>query len=747
MSTRTKKLLLSTMFFVSGFCGLLYQTVWLRLALANFGVVTPVVSTVIATFMLGLGIGSFIAGAGVERLHARLKVPTIALYGCAELIIGLGALLVPIFFDLGAGLCTAFGETSSATYFLASALVMFAAILPFSTAMGTTYSLVMQFLREEEVADTRTFGLLYAANTAGALFGTLITVFVLIEVLGFHATLWSAGIANFIIAATSIIWATRLRQKDSSQEVLSAPLSTATDRKIISGDYAILFVTGFCSIAMEVVWTRGFCGVLGPLVYSFAALLAVYLLCNWLGAAVYRASIRPQMVMRKEDLIVLVACTSTFPLVAANPDFFAGSIDDFTRFAALLSIAPFSAVLGYLTPLLVDEASAGRPREAGIAYAVNIAGCILGPLCAGYALVPLLGSRLSILVLVIPLGILAALSLVKSAWQSATQMVALVCGLAICYSAFLWTSWEEGGAIPKSARNIVIHRDYAATTISYTDNGLKQLNVNGQPMTALAMTTKFMAHLPMAAHNGPPKSMLVICFGMGSTFRAALSWGGKVTVVELVPGVRDAFPYYHEDSGLALSNPNARIVIDDGRRFLRRCNEKFDVITLDPPPPIESAASSLLYSKEFYQLVRQHLADGGILQAWYGPRYDRELLASFARSLVEVFPYVVMYDSIDDKVNERWGWHFLAADHPIQRLTTDEFFKRLPPAAKQDLLEWCSKRSPEADLHSKVDQLLGRERSIKRLPLIDSALPLSDDRPLNEYFLMRRNFGSESLAR
>src|SRR5207302_500591 len=113
-----------------------------------------------------------------------------------------------------------------------------------------------------------------------------------------------------------------------------------------------------------------------------------------------------------------------------------------------------------------------------------------------------------------------------------------------------------------------------------------------------------------------PQSVLLICFGMGTTYRSALSWGIDTTAVELVPGVRDAFSYYHNDAQRVISDPKGRVVIDDGRRFLRRAAGKYDVIVIDPPPPPEAAGSSLLYSQEFYELARQHLKPNGILQAW-----------------------------------------------------------------------------------------------------------------------------------
>src|SRR5205823_2957568 len=116
-------------------------------------------------------------------------------------------------------------------------------------------------------------------------------------------------------------------------------------------------------------------------------------------------------------------------------------------------------------------------------------------------------------------------------------------------------------------------------------------------VTCLTPETKFMAHLPLALHAGKPESVLIICFGMGTTYRSALSWDIDTTAVELVPSVKNAFGFYHRDAARVLNNPKGRIVIDDGRRFLKRTSAMFDVVVTDPPPPIEAAGSSLLYSK------------------------------------------------------------------------------------------------------------------------------------------------------
>ncbi|PYV09965.1 MAG: hypothetical protein DMG07_22040 [Acidobacteria bacterium] len=264
--------------------------------------------------------------------------------------------------------------------------------------------------------------------------------------------------------------------------------------------------------------------------------------------------------------------------------------------------------------------------------------------------------------------------------------------------------------------------------ISHGQGMGRMLLVNGVGITSLTPVTKTMAHLPLASLPRAPDSALVICFGMGTTFRSALSWGISVKAVELVPSVKEAFGYFFDDAQSVLANKRGRIVIDDGRRFLKRTSETFDVITVDPPPPVEAAGSSLLYSEQFYQLVRTRLRDDGILQQWF-PGGEDKILHAVAGSLVRSFPHVRVFRSSED-----WGYHFLASKNPIHLPGVDEMLARMPEAAQRDLLEW----SRGADIHDVVKKILNREVGLPTVSDPHGGLSISDDRPFNEYYVLRR---------
>jgi spermidine synthase len=257
----------------------------------------------------------------------------------------------------------------------------------------------------------------------------------------------------------------------------------------------------------------------------------------------------------------------------------------------------------------------------------------------------------------------------------------------------------------------------------------KRLLVNGIGMTVLTPVTKCMVHLPLAFHQGRPESVLLICYGMGTTYRSALSWNIETTAVELVPSVTKAFGYYHADAQQVLENPRGRIIIDDGSRYLNRTKQKFDVIVIDPPPPIEAAGSSLLYSREFYELAKKHLKPGGILQAWLPGGAPLLTGQAVLRSLDESFPFTRCFDSLDS-----WGTHILASMDPIENLSPAELAERLPADAGKDLLEWAPEQSTTTNY---LAGILAQETPIKNVLNPNPSIQITDDNPYNEYFLLR----------
>jgi spermidine synthase len=727
-SNGNRHIALAVLFFLSGFCSLLYQSIWLRLAFANFGVITPVMSVVVSVFMVGLGLGSWFSGKLGAPLRRLTGCSAIAFYGISELIIGIGALAVPVLFKIGQHALLTAGAADSAGYLALSAVAIGLSVLPWAIAMGATFPFAMSFLGEETETETetqpdkRTFGFLYLANVAGAVVGVLLPVLVMVESIGFSHSLLVGALINFALGTFSLIWATKLgRSKTTSALPKSIAPKQKSDDAPFGNNNAVLFTTGFISLAMEVVWTRSFTPVIGTVVYSFAWLLGTYMVSTFVGSFIYRRDVASKAIKGKETLVYLAAITSLVPILINDPRLGL----PFPAVVALASIVPFCAILGYLTPLLIDDMSAGNEEIAGRAYAVNVIGCILGSPVAGYLLLPVLGAKGSLAALSIPLIALACKMLPKM--QSIKPVALAALAIVILGGACVCDSWEEGTKYKKYG--FWIKRDYAATTISYGADRWKMLLVNGMGMTGLCVDTVFMGYLPASFHMGPTQDALVICLGMGTTYRSLLHWGMDVTAVELIPGVKKMMAYFYSDK-ILWNNPHGRITIDDGRRFLMRTPKQFDIVVIDPPPPVDASCSSLLYSEQFYETVKQHLKPGGILQQWY-PLEDERTLPAVVRSLKSAFPYIRAYNGLS-----RSGIHFLCSERPIPDLTADQMLSRLPSGARDVLTEWLPKE-PNRGILGQISGILGSKVDLNKLLSPDESIRITDDHPYNEYHWMR----------
>jgi predicted membrane-bound spermidine synthase len=711
-------------FFISGFCSLVYEVVWLRLTVAKFGVTTPMVSILLSVFMAGLGLGSWAGGAFIRRYrNANATVP-LRFYGVLELLIGVSGLVVPFLLNIGYELLRHFGSNlawGSFSFHLVCGFWVAVALLPWCTCMGATFPFAMAAIRKLDIHQaTRSFSYLYLANVLGAVAGTLIPAFLLIELYGFEGTLRIAGVLNSLLALTVFIVSTRAASSIPLEQASEAPPVTPPNRSILWQ----LFATGLCSMAMEVVWIREFTVYLGNVVYAFALILAFYLLATFAGSALYRRWARRHPDAPAYRAWIPLGLLGLLPLLFADPRFpLAESADLFTSLGhgslrAALGIVPFSALVGFLTPMLVDRWSRGVPDRAGRAYAVNVLGSILGPLVAGFWIVPAAGERWGLALIALPLFAIPVTS------ARAPRSWVPLAGSAV--AALLLISFTRDYSI--KFPNPIELRDHTATVIASGQGMRKRLLVNGTGMTKLTPITKMMGHLPLSFLSHHPQNGLVICMGMGTTFRSMLSWGIDATVVELVPSVPKLFSFFHPDAPQLLASGKAHIVVDDGRRFLQRSTEQFDAMAIDPPPPISAPTSSLLYSIEFYRTVKPHLKPGGILQVWC-PGGDDTTNAAITKAITASFPYVRAFESLED-----WGTHFIVSMQPLPNVNAALLTRNLPAAAARDLIEFNPDWTP-AEMFAYV---LDGEKSVPAMESLDPDTPaITDNRPINEYFLLR----------
>ncbi len=287
-------------FFVSGLCSVLYELIWLRLAMAQFGVTSALVSVVLSMFMAGLGLGSWASGHLVQKRDRSITFPPLRLYALTELLIGISAVTVPRELAWGRTLLSSLPLSSSAAFYLASGAWIALTLVPWCACMGATFPVAMLAIRSSFPAKAqRSFSYLYVANVAGAVAGALLPL-LLIEVYGFRGTLKVGAAMNVLLAAGA--FALTLRSARSAEPVITAASEVAESSYGSSPDkgrkekpkrskrdsrssgtplggrsiLALLFGTGCASMGIEVVWIRQFTPYMGTVVYAFAIILAVY---------------------------------------------------------------------------------------------------------------------------------------------------------------------------------------------------------------------------------------------------------------------------------------------------------------------------------------------------------------------------------------------------------------------------------------------------------------------------------------
>jgi MFS family permease len=501
-------------FFVSGFCSLLYELVWLRLAMARFSVTTALVSIVLSVFMIGLGLGSWLAGRYIGTTRLRRRWDGLRLYAFTELLIGASALFVPYELSWGRLFLERVGSgpslSAGVSYLLAGVWIALT-LVPWCACMGATFPFAMSAIRERFPTESpRSFSYLYLANVCGAMTGALIPL-LFIEEWGFTGTLRIGAALNLGLAICAFVLA--LKRPPESQTIEAAPSFVAPKmRGSAEGEMAerwppyLLFATGLTSMGVEVVWVRLFTPFLGTVVYAFATILGLYLGATYLGSWIYRSR-KTRGAGLSSLLLVSLAFSVLLPLAVCDT-----RLPIFPAAARVIGLIPFSIIVGFITPMLLDRFCQGDPTRAGRGYAINILGCVCGPLIAGFLLLPLLGERISLCAFALLWFAIALLYVPSPETQSQRP----------------WTSWKFGLVTLASLLLIVFTKDYEiqfyprevlrdhTATVIATGSGIdRDLIVNGIGITGLGPATKMMAHLPLAYLQRQPQNALVICFGGG----------------------------------------------------------------------------------------------------------------------------------------------------------------------------------------------------------------------------------------
>lgn len=331
----------------------------------------------------------------------------------------------------------------------------------------------------------------------------------MIELLGFQATLYVAGSLNALLAVAAFWLSFHTVDSLPADEPIAAHASRFRLYGL-PGNTALLFLftTGLVSMGMEVVWIRQLTPYLGNVVYAFAQIVAVYLLATVVGSRDYRSWSNFHQPGESASAWSLLALFAIVPVAAADPllPLRLGGMELVDL--RLGGIVFFCALAGFLTPLLVDSWSSGDPDRAGLAYAVNVGGCILGPLIAGFWLLPWLGERRTIFLLSLPLFAIALRTTFQRKGDKAEEpswgvKPKLKFALAVVVAIAVFQTSHD---YENKYANREVGRDYTATVVATGEGFNRELLVNGAGMTNLTPITKYMAHLPLAFMARPPRT-------------------------------------------------------------------------------------------------------------------------------------------------------------------------------------------------------------------------------------------------
>jgi spermidine synthase len=771
------------LFVASGAAGLVYQVVWSRELVLVFGNTTQAVATIVTAFMAGLGFGSLAGGrlAGTSRRPLRL-------YGLVELAVAAMATLLPFAFhglaDLYRGLWPSLVERPGQLAGVRFGLAL-AAVAPATFLMGMTLPLLTRHLvRTLDEAGAR-LGELYAANTAGAMAGTLLGGFVLIELFGLRLTSYLAVALNLAAGLGALALSRRWEAGTGGEEAPAArdgqaggpqqapaghgarPLRPEVPRWFRPRRRAVLaatFVSGFVSLALEVLWTRMLAEGTGSSIYIFTTILAIFLFGIALGSFLYRRLSRPA----GERLGTLGLCLAGVGVLAQATVVLGSGMVGHVPFVVrtVVALLPATVLMGYAFPLagrLATPSAAAAGGSVGLLYAANTGGSILGSFGAAFVLAGTLGTNGSILLLG-GLNLLAGAVLVvadpvgrtdpgrpaatpdpaPAVWRGGLGRARLVgagmAGLAVL--GLVASSLDLPVTRTRTENELrrtglpVTHAEDELATVDTVGGPAKgrRLLVGGVGMTSLTVDTKLMGYLSKTLRPDA-RDFLVIAFGMGGTYRSGLELGLRTDAVELSPTVPSRMPVFFPDADRFLHHPKGRVIVSDGRNYVRLARETYDMVAVDPAPPIESAGSVVLYTREFLTEGKARLRPGGTFMLWIPYALPLHDFKEHVRTFAGVFGHVRLLLSPG-----RHGVFMFGSDAPLE--FDGASIRRVlgNPAALRDLNDVPDHPPTDADGWVEVvrrSQWLADDRL---RTFIGPGPEITDDRPRSEYFLWRRAF-------
>lgn len=729
------------MLFLSGTAALIFQVLWIKQLSLVTGIDVYAVSIGVSAFFLGLALGSFALGRLSDRSRQPLRFYAQLETGVAVLGAGVTGILshiAPLFVAIE-------GSSALAAWALLILIVATPAFL-----MGGTLPVLLRALEGAPGGVGTKGGRLYAANTLGAIVGCLAVSFVIIPALGVQATgLAAAGLG--VMAAVIALSLSGGSTRATPQSEAPAETRGASGSRLALVLYAI---AGGVALGYEVAWSQAIVQFISTRSFAFSVVLATYLAGLALGAALFaRRTDRLSdpwgtfgLLITLAGLVALaefallgswltaIQTSAEAAVASATGSIFAGMCARFLVAGLTIVFVP-TLILGAAFPvvlrLAVDPRHVGR--DTGRVLALNTLGGIAGTLLTGFVLIPSFGIVRSFAALAVVAAVigLVAVGRGKRGWKG-WGLAAPVLGALTVLIAVTVPSDRLANLLNLSRGNgtIVSYEEGLGATVAVIEQGqqdrrFRRLYIQGVSNTGDAMPSlrymRLQALLPLVIHKGEPKSALVIGLGTGITAGSLLAYPGldQRVVAELLPSVARASALFAGNFTVAGDN-RLEVRVADGRRELMRNADRYDLITLEPPPP--SAAGVVnLYSSDFYQLARERLAPNGLVAQWLpiATQNDEDTRA-LVRSFLDSFPHATLWST---ELHEM----LLIGSVEPQEIDAARIAKRLADPTLAEALGEVGIGSAADLLATWMTDRTGLER------YAGSALPVTDDQPRIEY--------------
>jgi predicted membrane-bound spermidine synthase len=693
MRSRDWSWLMLVLFFCSGATALVYEVVWSKFLSQMFGSTIYAQTVVLAAFMGGLALGNRIMGRWSDRLRQPVRI-----YGYLEIAIGLYAFFFPtfdrlidrVFVSVGTGIAEHTGWLLALKGLLSAVLLLGPTIL-----MGGTLPLLSAWLQKFSSDADRRSALFYSVNSLGAVVGSALAGFWLVQNLGLVSSLQMTAMVNVIIGATAgLLSRSRLIETTDMDE----PVSTHVNEVVASGTlrlaYAIVAMTGGVNMGLEVLASRSLAMIFGSSLQSFAVMLMSFILGIGLGS-VWIASPRRRG-PSSEKMVVLLLCAAAvwITLLVFNierwVDFYRIACTGLGRTSvgyvyyelltagiSLVILGLPAACIGAVLPLMIRARLTGGDslgNKVGALLTWNTLGAVAGTLLTGFVLMPTAGLRNAFGVLALVLALVALAVTWLSGWRTGGGLVVLVVVFAGCLFAFGGEDWRyiissgvfrarEKEFDPKSMllrkqhTKILFYEDAADATVSVEEDvnvpGIasaveRGLRINGKPDATAHEdlgTQILLTHLPMLARPGA-RDVFVFGLGSGISAGAMLSYPvEKIAIAENCEPVVRASQYFNNWNRSVLDDPRTHLWREDARTVLKLSPQLYDVIVAEPSNPWTAGIGSV-FSREFYQIAASRLKPGGIMAQWFHIYEMHDGIVELVlRTFNSVFPYVEIWDS------------------------------------------------------------------------------------------------------